>query len=161
MLMMFIMQCYIYLDIQYMQGCRLLLLMMLHARPSPSFKGKSQGEETCSQEHRSGDVDDRCALVKIGVHGNDRSENSHDPVGGGDQSVSGSPMHGGEGLRGLSVEDGVHDVAGKVVSAVPSEKCFGAGCGGRGEEEDTGQDGRDTETSLSPESLQFDKTCSH
>lgn len=64
------------------------------------------------------------------------------------QGVSCAALGRGKDLGSVAVQDGVHDVAAKVEAAVPSEERIAAGGGGRGKEEDAGENGKDGKGSL-------------
>lgn len=60
-------------------------------------------------------------------------------------------MPGEEDLRGVGIEDGIHDVREEVEGAVPGEERVGGGGGGGGKETGTGEGGGDAERATAAE----------
>ena len=85
-------------------------VQVLHAHLASSLERQEEGDDRRKPEQSSRRVDDGRRLFETGDHGDDGSEDPHDPVGRPDEGVPGPSVQRGESLRGASVEDGVHDV---------------------------------------------------
>ena len=132
-------------------------VQVLHAHLASSLERQEEGDDRRKPEQSSRRVDDGRRLFETGDHGDDGCEDSHDPVGRPYEGVPGTSVQCGESLRGAGVEDGVHDVLGETVRAVPSEQSLGTGGERRSDQEGTRHKGRSGEGSLSTETRELDE----
>ncbi|GMF74269.1 unnamed protein product [Aspergillus oryzae] len=120
------------------------------------FDGEATHSDEGSEHESTGGVDGGVGVCGAAVDGDEGGAGAGDTVETAGDAGSGAAVGGGEDLRGVGVEDAVHDVLEEGFEGGADELDVGVCAGGEAEEEDAGDQGGDDHCALAADVFDVD-----